>query len=109
MLEKNFAKNVVRLFKLAALAWERGNNGVDALGRPVAYADKAANLVIMESECERLQKLAEAKLRPLGITVDYPGLYPRFKFAGREYHELGEALRAVCEAQNPAPRGWASV
>lgn len=100
MIAKNFAKNIENLFERAAKAWERGNNGEDYFGRPVA--DKSANLARMEAECDRLRKLAERRLAKLGISVDYPGLYPRYQFAGRDYHELGSALQALCAVQNPS-------
>jgi hypothetical protein len=99
MIEKNFAKNVLAMFSRATAAWEKGNNS----GDPAILARTSA-------ECERRRAAGAAKLSPFGIEVDFPGLNPRFSFAGREYHELGECLQAVCAYRGtPVPRGWASV
>ncbi len=77
-----------RLFERAAQAWIRGNNSGnnDTMKRCNAL-------------CERYRNRAEALLTPLGIEVDYPGLYPSFKVAGFEHHSTESAVSAALEAK----------
>lgn len=72
------------LFRRAALAWERGSNSGDS-----------AYLARCEKQCDSCRKRAEAKLKPLGITVDYPGLYPSFKVGGYSYNTTESAVSAA--------------
>ena len=92
----NILQKANRLFEEAARAWEQGNNGLGADGKPVATNAKGRNLSKQDALCNRLRLQAEALIRPLGIEVrDYPGLYPLFTAKGREYHTLGEAFQAA--------------
>ncbi|MES2367362.1 MAG: hypothetical protein V4563_15910 [Pseudomonadota bacterium] len=78
-----------RLFERAARAWVRGNNSGNAA---VTYP-KCLKL------CERYRNEAEALLTPLGIEIDYPGLYPSFTVAGYSYHSTESAVSAALEAK----------
>lgn len=86
------------LFRLSAKAWERGNNS----GNPLTF----------ERETARERSLArdgEAILRPLGITCDWPGLYPSFKAAGyHEYTTEAAVLSALGKPRNWLRKGGAS-
>jgi hypothetical protein len=75
-----------RLFRRAALAWERGNN-----------SGNDAALKLGENQCEKLRNQAEALLKPLGIVVDYPGLYPSFTVRGFAEHSTIAAISAALE------------
>ncbi len=75
-----------RLFNQAALAWERGNN-----------SGNCAALKVGEAKCEKLREEAEALLKPLGIIVDYPGLYPSFTVRGFSEHSTLAAVSAALE------------
>ena len=75
-----------RLFRRAALAWERGNN-----------SGNGAALKLGEDQCEKLRNQAEALLKPLGIVVDYPGLYPSFTVRGFAEHSTIAAVSAALE------------
>jgi hypothetical protein len=86
-----------RLFERAARAWERGNNsGDDHWMRHYC------------GQCDRYRQRAEALLTPLGITVDYPGLYPSFTVAGYSYHDTQSAVSAALEAL-PCPSNATST
>ena len=80
------AKQADRLFTRAAKAWERGNNSgnSEALDRG-------------ERQCDRYRMRAEALLKPLGIAVDYPGLYPSFTVNGHSEHSTLNAVSAALE------------
>lgn len=79
------------LFRRAALAWERGNNSGDS-----AYKERC------DKQSEACHDRAEGKLKPLGITVDYPGLYPSFTHGGYCYHTTESAVSAaVSVSVNP--------
>ncbi len=77
-----------RLFERAARAWTRG----DASGNHNEY-HRCLKL------CERYRNEAEALLTPLGIEVDYPGLYPSFTVSGFSYHSTESAVSAALEAK----------
>src|SRR5438132_1213226 len=83
---KFLADKADALFNRAARAWEIGNNS----GNSTALARG-------ESRCEKLREEAEALLRPLGITVDYPGLYPSFTVRGFSEHTTLAAISAALE------------
>lgn len=75
-----------KLFSRAASAWVRGNN--------------SGNCRTMErgnSLCDRLRRDAEALLKPLGIGVDYPGLYPSFMVKGYAEHSTLNAISAALD------------
>ena len=74
------------LFNRAARAWERGNN-----------SGNSAAMARGEAQCDRLRNQAEALLTPLGIVVDYPGLYPSFLVRGGSYHTTEGAVSAALE------------
>jgi hypothetical protein len=74
------------LFRRAANAWVRGNNSGDS----VAHSHGTA-------QCERFRDKAEELLTPLGIAVDYPGLYPSFTVHGFAYHTTESAVSAALE------------
>ncbi len=77
-----------RLFERAARAWERGNNS----GGGAQY-QRGLKL------CEQYRNEAEALLAPLGIAVDYPGIYPSFTVAGYSYYSTESAVSAALEAK----------
>lgn len=91
----SITKQAESFFRRAAAAWTRGVGGVGPDGRPVPANEKSANMALHEKECERLHAQAEAILRPLGIVVDYPGMYPMFEVQGREYVDLSSAIQAT--------------
>jgi hypothetical protein len=74
------------LFNRAARAWERGNNSGNSVFKTRG-----------EQQCERLRTEAESLISPLGITVDYPGLFPSFKVNGFGYHTTESAVSAAIE------------
>ena len=74
------------LFHKAALAWERGNN-----------SGSCASLTRGKEQCAKLRNQAEALLKPLGIIVDYPGLYPSFTVRGFSEHTTLAAISAALE------------
>lgn len=74
------------LFKRAARAWERGNNSGN--GQLLTHG---------ENQCDRFRTQAEALLTPLGVAVDYPGLYPSFTVNGGSYHTTESAVSAALE------------
>ena len=71
-------------FSLAAKAWERGNNSGDS-----EFMER------MNKRSDWLQCEAEAMLAPLGIKVDYPGLYPSFTVNGYAEHSTASAVLAA--------------
>jgi hypothetical protein len=76
------------LFVRAAKAWERGNNSGDS-----------GKLATCERLCGAYRDDAEQLLKPLGIVVDYPGLYPSFKVRGFDYHDTLSAVSASLESE----------
>ena len=68
------------------LAWERGSN-----------SGSGAGMARGEKQCEACRERAEKMLAPLGIVVDYPGLYPSFAVAGGSYHTTESAVSAALE------------
>lgn len=74
------------LFERAARAWVRdtnsGNN--DMMRR-------------CNKQCDDYRRKAEALLAPLGIEVDYPGLYPSFKVNGFEEHSTEQAVSSALQ------------
>jgi hypothetical protein len=79
----NIIKESMTLFNRAATAWEDGNN-----------SGNAKILAHKEKECKDLRSRAEKLLMPLGIKVDYPGLYPIFRVNGRDFHDIVSAVDA---------------
>lgn len=82
------AKQADRLFSRAASALVKGNNS----GNPDM-------LTRCEKQADAYRNLAEALLTPLGIAVDYPGLYPSFKVGGFEEHSTLSAISAALEGK----------
>lgn len=80
------AKQADKLFDQAARAWSRGS------GSGSNDKMKAAN-----AKCQKLRDQAEALLAPLGIEVDYPGLYPSFKVKGFTEYSTINAISAALE------------
>lgn len=77
-------KNLVQaeeLFKLAALAWEQGNNSGDP-----STLDRGDRL------CDMRRTQAEALVRMVVPTVEvsYPGLYPTFQVGSRTFYSVIE-------------------
>ncbi len=83
---KFLADQAERLFERAAQAWTAGNN-----------SGKNEALVRYENKCSEYRRKAEALLEPLGIEVDYPGLYPSFKVNGFEHYSTISAVSAALE------------
>ena len=81
-------EKVDALFDKAARAWERGNN-----------SGNSEQLARGEALCEQYRKEAEALLAPLGIAVDYPGLYPSFTVRGYSHHSTVSAVSAAMELE----------
>lgn len=79
---KAFATSVEYFFEKAAKTWELGNN-----------SGHGATLTRCEAECEKLRDMGEALLAPFGITCDYPGLYPCFRWDGHDYHDVLGVVR----------------
>jgi hypothetical protein len=79
-------KKADSLFNRAANAWIHGNNS-------------GSNEIVKQdnAKCDRLRREAETLLKPLGIVVDYPGLYPSFTVRGYEYHSTASAVSAALE------------
>jgi hypothetical protein len=75
-----------KLFNRAASAWVRGNN-----------SGNNATLSRCNLLCDRLRRDAEALLKPLGIAVDYPGLYPSFMVKGYAEHSTLNAISAALD------------
>lgn len=77
-------KTAELLFKDAALAWIKGVNSGDA-----------KILARCEKRCDALREDAEAlvKREYPGVRIDYPGLYPSFEYAGRDYIDLGSLIK----------------
>lgn len=78
------AEKAERLFNRAATAWVRGNNS----------GDMATNTRCV-IQCAKLRSEAEALLSPLGIEVDYPGLYPSFTVKGYAEYSVMNAISAA--------------
>lgn len=74
------------LFRRAALAWERGQNSGDN-----AYMDRC------DKQSDACQARAEALLEPLGISCDYPGLYPSLTVKGHTFYTVESAVSAALE------------
>ena len=83
---KFLADQADKLFERAAQAWVQGHN-----------SGKNESLIRFENKCRELRRKAEVLLEPLGIEVDYPGLYPSFKVNGFEYHSTFSAVSAAME------------
>ena len=78
-------------FSLSVKAWERGNNS----GNPKILAE------CVKEENRKAQK-GEALLKPFGIEIDWPGLYPSFKVNGfSEFTTEAAVLSAIGQ-----PRNW---
>ena len=75
-----------RLFSRAARSWERGKN-----------SGNSETLALGERLCDEYREQAEALLKPLGIIVDYPGLYPSFTVHGHSEHSTLNAISAALE------------
>jgi len=75
-----------KLFRRAALALERGNN-----------SGNSAALKRGEKQCDACRVRAEKLLEPLGIEVDYPGLYPSFMVKGHSCHTTESAVSLALE------------
>lgn len=90
-----FIAKVEALFEAAAKAWENGNNGVDENGTPVDLKLKGKNLAKQERLCVKFRKDAEKLLKPLRISVDYPGLYPSFNVNGADWYDVRGAVNAA--------------
>jgi len=89
LLEINkLVRDADALFDRAARAWTRGNNSGDS-----------AILERCEKQCDALRRQAEKLLTPLGITVDYPGLYPSFTVGSYGYHSTESAVSAALAAK----------
>jgi hypothetical protein len=80
-----------RLFERAAKAWVHGNNSGDS-----------GKLATGERLCQAYREEAERLLEPLGIAVDYPGLYPSFKVGRFDYHDTLSAVSAALQIHAPA-------
>jgi hypothetical protein len=78
------AKEAEGLFNRAAQAWIRGNNSGNS--EYLEHSSKA---------CDKLRAKGQTLLDPHGITADFPGLYPVFEVAGRQYHTILDALDAA--------------
>lgn len=84
-----------KLFERAEKAWVRGNNSASTdWGR--------RNLERCNTLCDRLRNDAEALLKPLGIAVDYPGLYPSFTVKGFAEHSTINAISAALDNSRKA-------
>ena len=68
---KKIEKNVNSFFKMAANAWVNANNS----GRNTP-----------DKRIDNLHDKAEKILEPFGVSCDYPGLYPSFKYKGYVFH-----------------------
>jgi len=88
---KCLADDADRLFERAAQAWVRGNNSGDSI--MLARCDR---------RCDALRRQAESLLKPLGIVVDYPGLYPSFTVGGFGHHSTLSAVSAALEERSAA-------
>lgn len=73
----------VKLFNRAARAWERGSG-----------SGENGYMIRCNLQINHLHGKAEKLLAPLGISCDYPGLYPSFIFKGYVYNDLLSALDA---------------
>ena len=73
--------HAAELFEQAAKAWEHGNNS----GNPDTLAK-------YEAKCDSIRNVAEAILEPIGVTVDYPGLYPVYSYEGHEYYSADSLI-----------------
>lgn len=51
----------------------------------------------LNRQVDACRQRAEKLLAPLGIVVDYPGLYPCFQVAGITYHTTESAVSAALE------------
>lgn len=83
---KFLADQCDKLFNRAALAWERGNNSGNNEKLKRGYA-----------LCDKYRQEAIKLLAPLGIEVDFPGLYPSFKVNGFDHHHTLGAISAAIE------------
>jgi hypothetical protein len=77
-------KKANHLFCRAANAWVAANNSGDS---------EIYNT--LDAKCDALRERAEALLRPHGITVSYPGLYPMWKYNGREYFGMESLINTI--------------
>lgn len=78
------AKGIAHWFIRGAKAWESGNNSGDN-----RYLEK------MLGQCDLFRARAERVLALWGIEVDYPGLYPAFKWRGHWYHDTTSLMRWI--------------
>ena len=74
-------------FRVSAKAWEARNN------RKMTEAETARSEKREESEAEK----GEAILSEYGISCDWPGLYPFFRYRGKTFYHL-ESVMAQIEA-----------
>jgi hypothetical protein len=72
--------------KRAIQTWEDGNNS----GNPRELDRCNAKSELQYSHVERLMSL-------IGVTLDYPGLYPCYNFNGRTHHTLADLWRTIRE------------
>ena len=79
-------KKAAQLFQLAAEAWTRGNNS--------GNAEKQKR---WQQRCDDYQQHAEALL-PSGTQTDYPGLWPVFKYGGREFYSVADLFAAELDS-----------
>lgn len=84
-------RRAIAYFNLSAKAWERGNNSGNA--KTLAECTKEEN---------RQAQNGEALLKPFGIEIDWPGLYPSFKVNGFSEHSTESAVLAAIGQ----PRNW---
>lgn len=80
------AKQCDKLFTRAASAWVRGSNS----GNNIEVTKQNALAQRKRDEAEKL-------LAPLGIEIDYPGLYPSFKVNGFTEHTTLQAISAALD------------
>jgi hypothetical protein len=70
------ARQLSRMFADAARHWERGNN-----------SGSSEIMNREDAECDFVRFVAERVLSLWGVTCDYPGLYPCFRWQGHDYHD----------------------
>lgn len=78
------ARGLSQTYENAKRAWEWGNN-----------SGNREQLTRCEAECDRLRAAADQVMALFNVTVDYPGLYPSFRWEGHEYHSCDSVLRTV--------------
>lgn len=71
--------------RIAKSAWEASSDSRYGVGYATKQGDRAGR------HADDIQEL----LKPYGILVDWPGLYPRFQVNGREYMEVADAVEAA--------------